>query len=268
MGSKQTDSSFKVDDHEAISDRFIAIGVRKLIFIITIVTALVAVVMAYVLVLLFADQNIPTFLVLSMAAFIPIVITPAVVWPLVGGLLNSINKQRELYMTATYDMLTGCLSRNAFFSNLQSLYDLSIRNNTPFSIISIDVDEFKQINDVNGHAAGDDVLRALGRLLTNAVRKSDFIGRIGGDEFVLVLPYTAVSEANNIAENIRGLVSELPIFFDGKRLDFTLSIGISLVNTLKHQPIDDLLLDSDKALYQAKESGRNCIVTRGHLNPD
>ncbi len=260
MADEKNQTIMYYSQRRSINDKVIAIGRTKIVAIITLVAIIMAVAVAYTLILLFADNNFPVLFVLNMAIFIPIVIAPVLAWPLVGSHFRLINIERELYFSATYDMLTGFLSRNAFFSNLKLVHDLAIRNKTPLTIASIDIDEFKKINDSYGHAAGDEVLRVFGDLVKSAVRKSDFVGRVGGDEFVLVLPYTEVAEASHVAENIRALVENTPVTYGNMQISFSLSIGISQVDSFTPEMIDEVLVYSDKALYQAKQSGRNCVV--------
>lgn len=260
MADEKNQTIMYHSQRRSINDKVIAIGRTKIVAIITLVAIIMAVAVAYTLILLFADNNFPVLFVLNMAIFIPIVIAPVLAWPLVGSHFRLINIERELYFSATYDMLTGFLSRNAFFSNLKLVHDLAIRNKTPLTIASIDIDEFKKINDSYGHAAGDEVLRVFGDLVKSAVRKSDFVGRVGGDEFVLVLPYTEVAEASHVAENIRALVENTPVTYGNMQISFSLSIGISQVDSFTPEMIDEVLVYSDKALYQAKQSGRNCVV--------
>lgn len=244
----------------SIHDKVIAVGRTKIVVIITLVAIIMAVAIAYVLILLFADNNFPVFFVLKMATFIPIVIAPVLAWPLVGSHLKLISIEKDLYFSATYDMLTGFLSRNAFFSNLQVVHDLSLRNKSTLSIASIDIDNFKKVNDTYGHAAGDAVLKAFGQLVKSAVRKSDFVGRIGGDEFALVLPFTGINEAMKVAENIRTQAANMNVDFGGLKIQFTLSIGIFESDSIIPVTLDEILSNSDSALYQAKKSGRNCII--------
>lgn len=260
MADEKNQNIVYQSQRRSINEKVIAIGRTKIVAIITFIAMIMAVTIAYSLIQLFADSNFPVFFVLMMAIFIPILIAPVLAWPLVGSHFKLIDIERELYFSATYDMLTGFLSRNAFFSNLKVVHDLAIRNKTPLSVASIDIDEFKRINDSYGHAAGDEVLRVFGELVKSVVRKSDFFGRVGGDEFVLVLPYTDVAEARHVVENIRALVANTPVTYANKKISFSLSIGVSRIDSFNPEMVDELLVHSDKALYQAKQLGRNCVV--------
>jgi diguanylate cyclase (GGDEF)-like protein len=254
------ENNFLDDKSSLFNDRVIALGRTKVVTVITLMAIVMAVAITYVLIQLFADDNFPILFVLKMATFISVIIAPVLAWPFVGTYFKSIHLERELYFMATYDMLTGLLSRNAFFSHLQVLHDIVARNKSPMSIACIDIDDFKKINDNYGHAAGDEVLKAFGVLIKNVVRKSDLVGRIGGDEFSLVLPYTGIAEARQLAENIRAIAANTQVNYGNVKIQFTLSIGISQADTLAPVLINEILVPSDKALYQAKQSGRNCVV--------
>jgi diguanylate cyclase (GGDEF)-like protein len=244
----------------SMMNKLFMIGRIKMVALITLVAVIMAIGIAYAIILLFADHEFPVSFVLKMAAFIPVVITPILAWPLVVRHIKLIEIEQALYFSASYDMLTGFLSRYAFFSHLEAVHKLALRNKTPLSIASIDIDEFKKINDSYGHAAGDEVLRTLGVLVKNIVRKSDFIGRVGGDEFVLVLPNTNATQASHVANTIRALIANTPVAYANTQIRLSLSIGVAQVDTLNPEMIDELLVASDKALYQAKQSGRNCVV--------
>lgn len=254
------DNRLDISQHRSALNKLFNIGRGKMVALVTLVAIALAIAMAYLIILLFADQPFDTPLVLKMAAFIPAVITPILAWPLVGRHIKLMEIERSLYFSASYDMLTGFLSRHAFFNNLEVLHQLALRNKTPLSIVSIDIDDFKHINDTYGHPAGDEVLRKLGSLIHNVVRKSDFIGRVGGDEFVLVLPNTHALQAQHVAENIRALIANTPVVYADRQITFSLSIGVSHVDAVSPQMMDELLVASDKALYQAKQSGRNRVV--------
>lgn len=260
MADAMNHNSLDRGQHRSMMSKMVSIGRTKMVVLITLVAMIMAIAIAYAIILLFADNHFPVSLVLKMAAFIPILIAPILAWPLVGSHIKLIEIEQALYFSASYDMLTGFLSRYAFFSNLEVVHNLAIRNKTPLSIASIDIDEFKKINDSYGHAAGDEVLRTLGVLVKDIVRKSDFIGRVGGDEFVLVLPNTDAAQARHVAENIRALIANTPVAYANMHIRLSLSIGVSQVDAFIPEMIDELLVASDKALYQAKQSGRNCVV--------
>ena len=166
--------------------------------------------------------------------------------------------QRMQYM-ASHDQLSGLLNRWAFYEQVkqQSPSGLSGR---PTALLMLDIDHFKRINDTYGHAAGDLVLKAFARLASNCLRDEDALARMGGEEFALLLPGCSQSQALLIAERIRTEYANTPISLeDGQHVQSTVSIG-AVIASQPHVNIDELLLVADRALYQAKQSGRNRVV--------
>jgi diguanylate cyclase (GGDEF)-like protein len=176
----------------------------------------------------------------------------ALVHPLRNALLY-----RAALRSAHTDPLTGTYNRAALDSTLKRELDLARRNGTPFSVILLDVDHFKQINDTHGHAAGDNVLRELARCLMRTVRGTDMIYRYGGEEFVVLLNNTGINGALLLAERIRRNVAALDCLCEGACLHITVSAG---VGTLDADDSETSLIEhADRALYEAKGSGRNCV---------
>src|SRR5690606_27279597 len=118
-------------------------------------------------------------------------------------------RELELRMEATTDVLTGAGSRRALKEEVRKHLALAARHTMPLSCIALDIDHFKRVNDTYGHAAGDQVLTGTVRALKEALRQSDFIGRVGGEEFVIVLPQTEQSTAIQVAEKLRKIVRSL-----------------------------------------------------------
>jgi len=128
----------------------------------------------------------------------------------------------------------------------------------------LDLDHFKQINDTHGHLAGDEVLRWAAARLRNALRETDFIGRYGGEEFVVVLPETDVKIAAELAEALRRLIGAQPVKFEAKTIPVTVSIGV----TELHPGAADyqvMFREADRALYRAKAEGRNRVICFEHV---
>jgi len=130
------------------------------------------------------------------------------------------------------------------------------------TVLMLDIDYFKQVNDTWGHAAGDTALAHLGIILRSHARRIDTVGRLGGEEFAMLLVDTNPDEAMSFAERLRQTVSDTPVVHDGKLINMTLSIGISLMSS---RDVDaSLALErADCALYQAKQQGRNRVVMGG-----
>ena len=176
----------------------------------------------------------------------------ALLYPLRNALLY-----RSALQSAFLDSLTGVKNRTAFDSNFSREIELNHRNNTDLSLIVMDIDFFKRINDQYGHAVGDLVLKQVAETVEQTIRSSDALYRYGGEEFVVVLNGTDMAGANLLAERIRENVENLRI--DSlKELRITLSLGISLMHG---QDTNQTLFErADGALYEAKSSGRNRVI--------
>lgn len=164
----------------------------------------------------------------------------------------------QLEKLATIDFLTGLNNRRSFNTRLQESFQLMHRSGRTFCVLLIDADYFKRINDTHGHAAGDEVLRLLGRLLLQTVRTSDFVARYGGEEFVVLVPdMQDDQQAFTLAEKIRQAVAQAS--FPGLE-QVTVSLGVSCARTSDHSA-SEVLRRADEALYQAKHEGRNRVIT-------
>lgn len=170
----------------------------------------------------------------------------------------------EMASRANVDDLTGVASRRHFLDQLDLLAAAARRANQPLTLAMIDIDHFKPINDQFGHAVGDAVLMAIGEACRTAVRANDVIGRLGGEEFAMLMPLTDEEAAYRIVDRLREAVAAIEIpGTDGAYVSVTISIGMA---TFVGQQIDRLLLDADKALYTAKERGRNRVVLASHAS--
>lgn len=166
---------------------------------------------------------------------------------------------RQLEHLANTDPLTGILNRRPFMQSLQSERARACRYKDGFSVLQIDLDHFKHINDTYGHAAGDTVLQAVASRISILLRSVDIFGRLGGEEFAVMLPQTDVEGARHTAERILACVGNQPVLHDGRMISVTVSIG----GSTWHAPADtvDLVLRrADEALYAAKHAGRNCFI--------
>ena len=166
--------------------------------------------------------------------------------------------RKELEKVAFIDYLTGALNRRKFLQ--MSFLEFSKFKNTeiPFSIIMFDLDFFKNLNDQYGHAAGDTYLKAFSSILTTNKRNQDILGRLGGEEFALLLPGTQLNTALALAENLRQLCEHNQVSFENHLLQATVSIGVTSA-WKKDRTLQDVLNRADITLYQAKGNGRNQI---------
>ncbi|MFQ5993556.1 MAG: putative bifunctional diguanylate cyclase/phosphodiesterase [Acidiferrobacterales bacterium] len=174
--------------------------------------------------------------------------------------LEQAAKRKQLQDLATIDGLTGLLNRGALQKILEREHAQSQRHGRPYSLLLLDVDRFKTINDTYGHAAGDKVLAVVAGLAQRSLREGDWVGRWGGDEFLCLLPDADDEKGAVIAERLRRQVAERPADVDGRRVPVTLSIGLA------HFPyagdrLDKILTSADAALYGAKRRGRNRVVS-------
>jgi diguanylate cyclase (GGDEF)-like protein len=164
------------------------------------------------------------------------------------------------YALATTDSLTGLHLRDYFFQRFTEEYTRATRYAGAFSILMLDIDGFKEINDRQGHLAGDRYLRALGGAIKGRMRGADLACRYGGDEFCILLPETDSAGARPIAERLREAIAALSVDVEGVPLRSTVSIGIASYPDHEVGDIKGLLLRADQALYQAKRAGRDRVV--------
>lgn len=171
-------------------------------------------------------------------------------------LQEAYTRARERSMT---DELTGIANRRAFVEAATVAFDQAQRYRRPLALLMMDVDHFKRINDTYGHPAGDAALRAVAVELRRAARLADTPGRLGGEEFALLLPETSAREAMVVAERVRRNVAALTVTHGDSKITFTCSIGVADL-TREVPGIDGLLSVADEALYRAKTQGRDQVV--------
>lgn len=176
-----------------------------------------------------------------------------------------IDLEERILGLARIDYLTGLLNRRAFMERLEIEINRSQREGTGLSIIIADIDYFKMINDSYGHQAGDRVLQNIARCLQKCCRRYDFVGRYGGEEFILGFPGVESASIRSIADrvckDISHCVTELPR--NKQQIQVTASLGVACINDFPHCDSDRLISAADDALYQAKKKGRNQVVIAG-----
>jgi len=172
-------------------------------------------------------------------------------------------RTREIERLSQTDGLTGLFNRRHLEENMAMEFKRATRYRHDLSLMVLDLDHFKQINDTHGHLAGDEVLRWTAARLRSALRETDFIGRYGGEEFVVVLPESDIKTAAELAEALRRLISAQPVKFEAKTILVTVSIGVSEFHpgTTDYQV---MFREADRALYRAKAEGRNRVVCFEH----
>jgi diguanylate cyclase (GGDEF)-like protein len=168
--------------------------------------------------------------------------------------------EQELAQLAATDALTGVANRRTLDHVLSHEWFRAQRSGKPLSLLMIDADHFKAFNDQHGHQAGDEALRALADVIrTHVHRPTDLVARYGGEEFSVILAETDSEGARQIAEQIREAVQNMPVA-DASQSPMTVSIGIATCTAASEISLEQLLFSADKALYQAKEGGRNRVV--------
>lgn len=181
------------------------------------------------------------------------------------------NLQQQLELTtreALKDPLTGLHNRKALELKIGELYRAFKENATGFAVMMLDIDFFKQFNDQYGHKIGDEVLRLVGTILVECLKGRDYPARYGGEEFIVLLPDTGAKGADAVAEQIRRCLAgkKLKVVRTGERLRVvTVSIGVSAIDS--KDTVDSVLERADRALYLAKNSGRNCVRSQRDLPP-
>ena len=184
---------------------------------------------------------------------------------IIGTIISSISialeknlNIKQLENAVAIDPLTNCYNRRALSSFIESDIAFAQRNKTELSVVMIDLDNFKIVNDIYGHLAGDEVLRSVSALLREGMRKSDYLARYGGEEFMLVLPDTSLYQAVHLASKLRKMIAEIAIHVEGKALRITASFGVaSLENKPDHR---GLFQEADERMYKAKLAGKNNVV--------
>lgn len=230
------------------------------IFVLTIVGLLVALLITMGMATLTDGSGASIQLTLQVAAIITTI--GAITF---GGYLASLAikadaLEEEVSRLATYDELTGLLNRRVFMERAEHLFNIAVREREAFSIMVINIDHFKNINDVHGHIAGDQALVAFAKRLNTTLRKSDLACRYSGEEFALYLPSTNEQQGWVFCERIHQIMREKGLHYEGIEINPTVSIGIVSFPEERAKTAKALLQLADKALYHAKKTGRNRTV--------
>jgi diguanylate cyclase (GGDEF)-like protein len=178
------------------------------------------------------------------------------VWKLVSRLKES---QEQLKQISITDELTGLRNRRYIMERLEDEFQRARRSGKPMGLIMLDLDYFKQINDMHGHQFGDLVLKAVASRMRASIREYDLLGRVGGEEFFIVSPEAEVEETVGIAERIRELIRGEAISEGKREVKVTISAGVTMLKE-HDRDIDVLFSRADSALYSAKQQGRDRVV--------
>lgn len=202
------------------------------------------------------DEPIPG-VILWIAFIVPSIVAPLASWYPLGLLIKVDALEIEMRTLATYDSLTGLLNRRAFLHDVQTFFNIAEREHVPFSVILLDLDNFKGVNDTYGHAAGDAVLQHFADTVTPIIRHGDLVGRVGGEEFALLLPNMMAQAAVKFTERLHDSIRNSSVRFEQTEIAYTVSMGLvsSVVNA--NTNIDALLRQADMLLYEAKANGKD-----------
>jgi diguanylate cyclase (GGDEF)-like protein len=175
-----------------------------------------------------------------------------------------ISARERLREQATHDALTGLWNRGAILEIMNNEIARCSRENRDLGVILCDLDHFKQINDTYGHLAGDLVLHEAAQRLKSAVRHYDYVGRYGGEEFLIILPDCPPAQTVEIAERTRAEIGTMPFKYQGVEIPVSVSMGVVAQTPGGLKPVEDLLLNADDCLLEAKRRGRNRVVLMGN----
>jgi diguanylate cyclase (GGDEF)-like protein len=175
--------------------------------------------------------------------------------------------EKRLKTLSETDELTGVMNRRAFLTNLDKALSSHLDLSQTFSCVMIDIDHFKEINDQVGHFSGDQVIHHVAKLCQRAIRGTDFIGRLGGEEFAVILANTTAIQAYDVAERIRDLIQNTPCKIDGIEISTTVSVGVAEYDE-QVSSTKELMINADKAMYYSKHSGRNQVTLHHCCIPD
>jgi len=245
-------------NHPLLRRYITSVGRTKVVIIITIVTLFLA--LTCTLVIEFCLHqigiNVHPAVAVFIATCVALIITPIMSWQFVGLIIIINQLEGEMRALATYDSLTGLLTRREFIARAEHYFKVAKREGHEFSLIILDIDDFKNVNDQYGHIAGDKTLVSFGESVRTTLRESDLACRFGGDEFVFLLPNTSSAQAGIFTERLHSKIREA-VEVDDLRINYTASMGLATYPEAATENIDEVIRVADKALYHAKNNGGN-----------
>lgn len=234
------------------------LGRVGLVFLLTILSTIFAIILNFSIVdwLDFAylpEQDIVVICIITM------LVTPLLSWYLVGLFFKIDQMEVQMARLATMDSMTNTYNRGYFYENSKHYLStlLALKQPNQSSLLVLDLDDLKRINDQFGHAGGDQVLIAFSKVVLNVVQEPNFVGRLGGDEFVVFLKESSLGDAQALATEIVDRVRSIKVESDGHYISFSVSVGLSSFTGYDTSDLDKAIKSADSALYDVKRSGRN-----------
>lgn len=203
-----------------------------------------------------------------LSVFIPLVLSTIIIffsYYLIAISIDQTKRHKQLELISRTDSLTGLYNRRYMEQRIKEEYELYQRTGSEYALIIVDIDLFKSINDMYGHAGGDFLLQAVAADIKKSVREYDTVARWGGDEFLIMLPATNEENAVRLAERIRETIEKRSYVYENEALSVTLTQGISVIRYGGYT-VDDILKKADLLMYQGKRSGRNRIIFANSLD--
>lgn len=256
-----------------IREKLRGFGRAPFVFLLTICATLMACSLDFILIYSFEIYHPfidDIWVIVSLAVIITCIVTPILSWYLIGLFLKVDQLEMDMAQMAKVDELTKTYNRGYFYKEsariLSQEDDFSVPDISSFALLVMDLDKFKQINDEFGHDCGDKVLAEFGRILLNCAKPPNMVGRLGGEEFAVLMPNARYVEAEKLAEKIGSTTRTHSVEYNNQKVFFSVSIGISLDVKSSATTIDGAFKEADIAMYQAKEKGRDRYQVFGLSN--
>lgn len=245
-------------NHLTMRQSITKLGRTKVVVITTIVTLFLALICTLGLEFYLHQIgiNVHPVAAVFITSLTALIITPIMSWHFVSLIIIINQLEGEMRALATYDSLTGLLSRREFIERAEHYFKVAKREGHEFSLIIVDIDDFKNVNDQYGHIAGDKTLESFGESVRSTLRESDLASRFGGDEFVFFLPNTTSEQARIFTRRLYSKIREV-VEVDNLRINYTASMGLVTYPEVAVEHIDEIISAADKALYRAKNNGGN-----------
>lgn len=193
------------------------------------------------------------------STLVPLVITPIFSWYLIGLMLKINYLEAKMRNLATYDSLTGLVRREVFFEKAEQVFETAKQDGGFLSVLVIDLDNFKDINDFYGHFIADQALAEFGKILDQTARKTTLVGRLGGDEFICLINNAPPEKALAFCKKLQKRIERINVHNNGTTSHLTISVGIAAGQPGQAATLSVFCQKADQALYEAKNAGRNCI---------